>query len=158
VECCDNSSVRLDLDNEPQPDLVLIKLPAKGGQARISEDDYIEGAPELAVEIVAVHVLMISTKKRGLPRNVSWSISLDYHEESNRLVELREGSIRRSSRIRKDCSRAACFLSVAGQRGPPTSDMKTVLVTLRRGLDSPNMALLSAVDRRSHSSNRLEDV
>src|SRR5437762_5017171 len=27
----DNSTVRLDLDNEPQPDLVLIKLPAKGG-------------------------------------------------------------------------------------------------------------------------------
>src|SRR5437016_8920695 len=30
--CFDNSTVRLDLDNEPQPDLVLIKLPAKGGQ------------------------------------------------------------------------------------------------------------------------------
>src|SRR5438552_1465531 len=24
IECCDNSTVRLDLDNEPQPDLVLI--------------------------------------------------------------------------------------------------------------------------------------
>src|SRR6266545_1628961 len=35
VECCDNSTVRLDLDNEPQPDLVLLKSPAKGGQARI---------------------------------------------------------------------------------------------------------------------------
>src|SRR5712691_10286887 len=30
VECCDNSTVRLDLDNEPQPDLVLIKSAAKG--------------------------------------------------------------------------------------------------------------------------------
>src|SRR5438552_7040789 len=29
VECFDNSTVRLDLDNEPQPDLVLIKAPAK---------------------------------------------------------------------------------------------------------------------------------
>src|SRR5213594_861737 len=53
VDCFDNSSVRLDLDNEPQPDLVLIKLQDKDGQARISDDDYIEGAPELAVEIVA---------------------------------------------------------------------------------------------------------
>src|SRR3954449_11668671 len=35
VECFDNASVRLDLDNEPQPDLVLINSPAKGGQARI---------------------------------------------------------------------------------------------------------------------------
>ena len=34
VEAFDNASVRLDLDNEPQPDLVLIKSLAKGGQAR----------------------------------------------------------------------------------------------------------------------------
>src|SRR5688572_7206574 len=47
VEFFDNSTVRMDLDNEPQPDLVLIKLPEKGGQTRFSQDDYIEGAPEL---------------------------------------------------------------------------------------------------------------
>src|SRR5438045_6218994 len=44
LRCFDNSTVRLDLDNEPQPDLVLLKTPDKGGQARISKDDYIEGA------------------------------------------------------------------------------------------------------------------
>src|SRR5205823_7337900 len=32
AECFDNSTVRLDLDNEPQPDLVLIKSAEKGGQ------------------------------------------------------------------------------------------------------------------------------
>src|SRR5438067_648935 len=53
VHCYGNSTVRLDLDNEPQPDLVLIKSPTKGGQAKISADDYLEGAPELVVEIVA---------------------------------------------------------------------------------------------------------
>ena len=47
VECFDNSTVRLDLDNEPQPDLLLIKSAAKGGQTRISDDDYLEGPPEL---------------------------------------------------------------------------------------------------------------
>src|SRR5947207_3279627 len=31
IECADNSTVRLDLDNEPQPDLVLLKVPEKGG-------------------------------------------------------------------------------------------------------------------------------
>ena len=51
--CFDNSTVRLDLDNEPQPDLVLLKLMASGGQARISNDDYIEGAPELVVEVLS---------------------------------------------------------------------------------------------------------
>src|ERR1044071_375327 len=52
VEAFDNATVRLDLDNEPQPDVVLIKAPEKGGQTRFSDDDYLVGAPELAVEIV----------------------------------------------------------------------------------------------------------
>ena len=43
VEAGDNGSIRLDLDNEPQPDAFLIIRPEHGGQARISEDDYIEG-------------------------------------------------------------------------------------------------------------------
>src|SRR3989442_5306630 len=47
VEAADNSTARLDLDNEPQPDAILLIDPAYGGQARISEDDYIESAPEL---------------------------------------------------------------------------------------------------------------
>jgi hypothetical protein len=38
-------TVRLDLDNESQPDAVLIIIPEAGGQTRISEDDYIEGLP-----------------------------------------------------------------------------------------------------------------
>lgn len=47
VALSDNASVRLDFDNEPQPDvLLLIDKPARG-QAQISADDYVEGAPEL---------------------------------------------------------------------------------------------------------------
>ncbi len=41
-------TVRLDLDNEPQPDAVLLIVPEAGGQTRLSEDDYIEGAPEFS--------------------------------------------------------------------------------------------------------------
>jgi Uma2 family endonuclease len=53
VMVCDNATVRLDLDNEPQPDALLRIEEEWGGQSRISEDDYIEGAPELIVEIAA---------------------------------------------------------------------------------------------------------
>ena len=49
----DNATVRLDLDNEPQPDAVLLIEEQCGGQARLSEDDYVEGAPELVAEIAA---------------------------------------------------------------------------------------------------------
>lgn len=53
VEPADNSTVRLDLDNEPQPDALLRLEEDYGGRSRISEDDYIEGAPELIVEIAS---------------------------------------------------------------------------------------------------------
>lgn len=51
VGFADNPTVRLDADNEPQPD-ALLRI-ENGGQSHISEDDYVEGAPELVVEIAA---------------------------------------------------------------------------------------------------------
>lgn len=51
VALADNTTVRLDLDNQPQPD-ALLRI-NKGGQSRVSRDDYIEGPPELIVEIAA---------------------------------------------------------------------------------------------------------
>jgi Uma2 family endonuclease len=53
VEGSGNCTVRLDLANEPQPDALLLIDPARGGQARISADDYIEAAPELVAEVAA---------------------------------------------------------------------------------------------------------
>ena len=43
VEVGDNSTVRLDLDNMPQPDCLLFIQPEHGGRVRIGEKDYIEG-------------------------------------------------------------------------------------------------------------------
>ncbi len=51
VSCYDNPTLRMNADNEPQPDAVL-RLDV-GGQSQISEDGYLEGAPELVVEIAA---------------------------------------------------------------------------------------------------------
>ncbi|MFK0732037.1 MAG: Uma2 family endonuclease [Gloeotrichia echinulata HAB0833] len=63
-------TVRLDVDNEPQPDAVLIIIPEAGGQARLTEDDYIEGAPELVVEIAASSVAIdLHGKKQAYRRN-----------------------------------------------------------------------------------------
>ncbi|MGL5035864.1 MAG: Uma2 family endonuclease [Microcystaceae cyanobacterium] len=51
VGLADNTTVILDEQNEPQPD-ALLRL-EWGGQSQINEDDYLEGAPELVVEIAA---------------------------------------------------------------------------------------------------------
>src|SRR5258708_15653717 len=56
VEGGDNGSVRLDTDNEPQPDAHLIVQPEFGGQVKFDEEGYIEGAPELIVEVAASSV------------------------------------------------------------------------------------------------------
>jgi Uma2 family endonuclease len=60
-------TVRLDLDNEPQPDAVLLIL---GGQTTIAKDDYIEGAPELVIEVAASSsAIDLHDKKRAYQRN-----------------------------------------------------------------------------------------
>jgi Uma2 family endonuclease len=70
VELGVEPTVRLDLDNEPQPDAVLLIEERCGGQARLSEDDYVEGAPELVVEIAASSAAIdLGDKKRAYRRN-----------------------------------------------------------------------------------------
>ena len=74
----DNSTVRLDLVNEPQPDALLFIDPACGGQARISEDDYIEAAPELVAEVAAssasydLHTKLEAYRRNGVREYIVW--------------------------------------------------------------------------------------
>jgi Uma2 family endonuclease len=46
-------SVRLDLQNTPQPDGALFIQPKYGGQVKIDEEGYIDGAPDLIAEVAA---------------------------------------------------------------------------------------------------------
>ena len=52
VQGGDNATLRLDLDNEPQPDAFLRILPDCGGQS-YNSGKYVGGAPELIVEVAA---------------------------------------------------------------------------------------------------------
>ena len=51
TETGDNTTVIMDDESEPQPDLYLRIRPEYGGQSGTTEDDYIDGSPELIVEI-----------------------------------------------------------------------------------------------------------
>lgn len=53
VRLGDNATLRLDFDNEPQPDVCLLIDPACGGKTKIDKDGYINGAPELVAEVAA---------------------------------------------------------------------------------------------------------
>ena len=63
-------TIRLDEDNEPQPDGVLLIDPLAGGSAEITEDDYLQGAPEFVAEIAASSAAYdLHDKKRAYRRN-----------------------------------------------------------------------------------------
>jgi Uma2 family endonuclease len=80
VDGADNTSVRLDLRNEPQPDGLLLIDPARGGQARISADDYVESAPEWVGEIAASSVSydlgskLVAYRRNGVREYVVWRV------------------------------------------------------------------------------------
>jgi Uma2 family endonuclease len=67
----DNPTVRLDVDNEPQPDAVLLIDSRHGGATRLSDDGYIKGAPEFVAEIAAsTATIDLRDKKRVYRRSM----------------------------------------------------------------------------------------
>ena len=136
----DNSTVRLDLDNEPQPDAVLMIEESAGGQARLSDDDYVEGAPELVAEIAASSATIdLHDKKRAYRRNgvreyIVWQVceqKLDwFYLQEGEYISLpvdEDGVIR--SRVFP-----GLWLAVDNLLA---ENMVRVLAVLQEGLDSP---------------------
>lgn len=69
VRSGDNSTVRLDFENEPQPDVTLIIDPDRGGRTTLV-DGYVTGAPELVAEVAASSVSIdLHDKLRAYQRN-----------------------------------------------------------------------------------------
>ena len=132
----DNPTVRLDPDNEPQPDAVLF-IP--GRQATISADDYIEGAPELVVEVAASTVSIdLHDKKRayrrsGVQEYIVWRTldeQLDWF-----VLEEDEYVLLNADEQGTICSRVfpGLWLAVSALL---EGEMRTVLSVLQTGLQS----------------------
>jgi Uma2 family endonuclease len=77
----DNGSLRLDLDNMPQPDAYLLIAADCGGQARIDADGYVAGAPELVAEVAAstvsydLHDKLNVYRRNGVREYIVWRTS-----------------------------------------------------------------------------------
>jgi Uma2 family endonuclease len=63
VLVADNATIRLDVENEPQPDGVLYVEPSRGGQVQIGPDDCIEGGPDWVGEVSASSASIDLTNK-----------------------------------------------------------------------------------------------
>ncbi len=76
----DNTSVRLDLGNMPQPDTFLMILPGHGGQARFDADGHVAGAPELIAEVAASSVSydlndkLTAYLRNGVREYITWRV------------------------------------------------------------------------------------
>ena len=77
VDGGDGSTTRLDPDNNVQPDAFLRY---RVGRSRITEDDYVEGAPELVFEIAASSAAvdlgpkLRSYRRNGVQEYVVWQL------------------------------------------------------------------------------------
>jgi Uma2 family endonuclease len=133
-------TVRLDRNNEPQPDGVLLITPTAKGQSRFSDDDYIEGAPELVIEIAASSVAIdLHDKKKAYCRNgikeyIVWQIfenKLDWFSlQQGQYVSLEVDA----NGIIKSQVFPGLWLSISDLIA---GNMQQVLAVLQSGLNSP---------------------
>ncbi|MBD2150909.1 Uma2 family endonuclease [Pseudanabaena sp. FACHB-1277] len=129
-------TVRLDNDNEPQPDAVLFRI---DGNARIDDDGYISGAPELIAEIAASTVFYdLHSKKRTyersgvkeyivwrtLDRQIDWFIL-----ENGKYSQLESDALG----VMRSQEFAGLWLNV---NAILSNDMSAVLQTLQTGLST----------------------
>ena len=79
VQVADNATVRLDSDNEPQPDVSLRIVDERVGRSRL-EDGYIIGALELVAEVAAssasydLHDKMHALRRNGVREYLVWRV------------------------------------------------------------------------------------
>jgi Uma2 family endonuclease len=78
LEVADNTTVYLDADTEVQPDACLWRADPDG--PRITEDGYIEGAPQLVVEVAAssasydLHDKLQAYRRNGVREYIVWRV------------------------------------------------------------------------------------
>ncbi|MCL1472706.1 Uma2 family endonuclease [Argonema antarcticum A004/B2] len=137
VRLGDNATVRLDADNEPQPDALLRLEPEAGGKSRITEDDYVEGAPELIVEVAASTAAYDLNDKLKVYRRNEVQEYLVWQRYENRLdwFSLREGVYvpftADETRIIRSQVFPGLWLAVSALLN---GDLATVLAQLQKGL------------------------
>jgi Uma2 family endonuclease len=155
VMCGDNSTVVLDLDNEPQPDAFLLITAEAGGQTHIGEDGFVHGPPELVVEIAASTVSIDMNRKlnayrrNGVSEYIVWRV-LD--SEIDWFV-LRDGVFEKLSQDPAGLLHSEVFPGLALNPAAMISgNLSTVAAAQTAALESPAHA--SFVQRLSQASGR----
>ena len=143
----DNATVRLDLDNEPQPDVLLRLESEAGGRSQVSDDDYIEGAPELVVEVAAssasidLHDKLRAYRRNGVQEYVVWRT----HERQIDWFELADGEYRLLAPHDAGIAHSRVFPGLRLAAGALLNgDLAGALAEVQKGIGSPEHAAFVA--------------
>jgi Uma2 family endonuclease len=80
LDVADNATLFIGPKSELQPDATLFRLASSGGKVRITEQGYLEGVPDLIVEVAAssasydLHDKMEVYRRAGVPEYVVWRV------------------------------------------------------------------------------------
>jgi len=80
VDLADDATVILDGDNEVQPDALLRIVTEARGKSLVTDEDYISGPPELAVEVAAssasidLHAKREAYRRNGVQEYLVWRV------------------------------------------------------------------------------------
>jgi len=137
LRIADNTSLRLDNDNEYQPDAILRIDERLGGRSRIAADQYLEGAPELIFEVAAssasvdLYDKFRVYRRVGVQEYIVWQV---YDQRIN-WWELVDGEYAPLAVDEQGIVRSSVFpglwLNVSAMLN---DDLKAVLETLQQGI------------------------
>ena len=143
------STLRLDLDNELQPD-VLLRIAGDRGDSHIDDDGYLEGSPELVVEVAASSSSYDLHQKLHVCRRAGVREYLVLRTEDAAIdwFVLRGGAYERLAADAQGVLHSAAFPGL--RLDVPAllrDDMPALLATLERGLASKEHAAFVAALR-----------
>lgn len=142
-----DASIRLDLDNEPQPDVSMYVESTFGGQASIDAEGYLVGGPELVAEVAASTVSMDRNSKMRVYRrnNIREYIIWRFEDRAVDWFVLRDGQY---EPLQRTADGLLCSEQFPGLWLDPDAllafDLAGVLQVLQRGLAGPEHAAFVA--------------
>lgn len=136
----DNATIRLNADNDPQPDLCLV---CTGGQTRFDDEGYIIGPPEMIVEIAGSSASYDFGEKRDvfeaagvgeyivfspIEGRIAW-----WWRDGRHFVDLESVEIDGVGAVYQSVRFPGLWLDVKSLR---SADSRKLIESLRRGVDS----------------------
>lgn len=147
----DNATVRLDLDNEAQPDVLIFIKPNHGGRIELDKG-YITGSPELVAEVSAstasidLNMKLTAYQRNNVLEYIVWRV----YDEAIDWFVMRDGYfaplVPDTQGILKSETFPGLWLDVAAML---QRDLEKVLVVLNQGLASPeHVAFIASLNAK----------